>query len=98
MRGWIPNEILDRPKQGFSVPIGEWFRNELHGVLRDVLLDPAALARGYFRPEAVEAMIERQAAGAEVETKPLWALFMLELWHREFVDRSSGPAVLQVAA
>ena len=98
LRGWIPDEILDRPKQGFSVPIGEWFRNELRDMVRDVLLDPGALGRGYFRPATVVSMLERQSAGDDAETKPLWALFMLELWHREFIDRSPMPAMLATAA
>lgn len=92
LRSWLPGDILDRPKQGFSVPIGEWFRNELRGQLRDTLLEPSSLARGYFRPEAISSMIDRHAAGADVETKPLWALFILELWHRQFVDPSSSVA------
>jgi len=98
LRGWLPDEILDRPKQGFSVPINEWFRHELHDSLRDVLLDPATLDRGYFRPQAVRAMLDRQSAGDDVETKPLWALYMFELWHREFVDRSPLPVALAEAA
>ena len=67
-------------------------------MVRDVLLDPSTLDRGYFRPDTVRSMLDRQAAGADVETKPLWALFMFELWHREFVDRASIPAVLASAA
>jgi asparagine synthase (glutamine-hydrolysing) len=98
LRGWLPDEILDRPKQGFSVPINEWFRHELHDSLRDVLLDPATLDRGYFRPQAVRAMLDRQSAGDDVETKPLWALYMFELWHREFVDRSPVSIPLAEAA
>ena len=98
MRGWLPDEILDRPKQGFSVPVGQWFRNELHGLVRDVLLDPGSLARGYFRPEAVQSLIDRQAAGADEETKPVWALFMLELWQREFVDQSHAAEAVEAAA
>jgi asparagine synthase (glutamine-hydrolysing) len=98
MRGWIPDQILDRPKRGFTVPIGEWFRNDLHDLVRDVLLDPGTLDRGYFRPHAVRSMLERQMAGDDAETKPLWALFMFELWHREFVDGSPIPATLAAAA
>ena len=98
LRGWIPDDILDRPKQGFTVPIGEWFRNDLRGMVRDVLLDPNTLDRGYFRPDTVRSMLDRQAAGADVENMPLWSLFMFELWHREFVDRASIPAVLASAA
>lgn len=95
LRGWLPDSILDRPKQGFSVPIAEWFRNDLQGLVREVLLDPAAVDRGYFQRTTVESMIERQLAGADSETKPLWCLFMFELWQREFVDRA--PAALNFA-
>jgi len=98
LRGWLPDEILDRPKQGFTVPIGEWFRNDLHDLVRDVLLDPGTLERGYFRPQVVRSMLERQMTGDDTETKPLWALFMFELWHREFVDSSPMPAALATTA
>ncbi len=96
LRGWLPDEILDRPKQGFSVPIADWFRGELSGLVGDVLLDPASLERGYFRPESVRALIDRHRAGAADESKPLWALLMLELWHREFVD-CGAPSLLAAA-
>lgn len=90
LRGWIPDDILDRPKQGFSVPISEWLRTDLRPLLHDVLLDDATLERGYFRPDAVRSMLARHEHGAESESKPLWAMFMLELWQREFVDASPG--------
>ena len=48
LRGWLPDEILDRPKQGFGVPLGDWLRGDLRDWARDVLLDPATLDRGYF--------------------------------------------------
>lgn len=95
LRRWLPGEILDRPKQGFSVPVGSWMRNELRDVVRDVLLDPGAIGRGYFKQETVQSIIDRHAAGADQQTKPLWALLMLELWHREFVDGSLPVDVLE---
>lgn len=90
LRGWLPDEILDRPKQGFSLPVGDWFRRDLRDHVRDVLLDPGSLARGYFRPEAIRRILERQAAGVDTESKRVWALFMLEQWHREFVDPAAA--------
>lgn len=98
LRGWLPDEILDRPKQGFSVPVGAWFRNELREQVREVLLDPGAIGRGYFRPQAVETMLHSHAAGNDDETERLWSLYMLELWHREFVDRAAAPTALAAAA
>jgi asparagine synthase (glutamine-hydrolysing) len=91
LRKWLPDDILDRPKQGFSVPIEDWFRNDLRAQVNDVLLDPASLSRGYFRPEAVRGILERQAAGVDADSKRVWALFMLELWHREFAEGASVP-------
>jgi asparagine synthase (glutamine-hydrolysing) len=98
LRGWIPDDILDRPKQGFSVPIAHWLRGDLRDLTREVLLDRDSLGRGYFRREAVQSMLDRHSAGADEETKRLWSLFVFELWHRELVDSTSLPATLEAAA
>jgi asparagine synthase (glutamine-hydrolysing) len=96
MRGWLPDDILDRPKQGFSVPLSTWLRTDLRSWARDILLDPATLQRGYFRPTAVEDLLDRHAAGADGDDHRIWSLLMLELWHREFID--PHPAALTAAA
>ena len=77
LREWLPNDILDHPKRGFSVPIGHWLRNERSGAVRDLLLDSRSIGRGYFRQDAVQSLINRHTSGADEETKPLWALCML---------------------
>ncbi len=97
LRGWIPDDILDRPKQGFSVPIAEWFRHDLRDLVHDVLLDPHTLGRGYFRADTVTSMLGRHDAGAESETKPLWAMFVFELWQREFLDAGTTRPALEAA-
>jgi asparagine synthase (glutamine-hydrolysing) len=98
LRGWLPDEILDRPKQGFSVPVSAWFRDELSDLAQSVLLDRRSLDRGYFRAGAVEALLARHRAGTADEGKRLWSLFVLELWHREFVDHASVPETLLAVA
>lgn len=86
LRPWLPDEILDRPKQGFSVPLSAWLAGELRAPVREVLLDPSTLARGQFDERAVHALLARHDAGAEADASRIWSLYMLELWHREFVD------------
>src|SRR5207248_7358200 len=49
MRGWLPDRILDRPKQGFGIPLCEGFRGALRDLPGEVLLDPRSLDRGLFR-------------------------------------------------
>jgi asparagine synthase (glutamine-hydrolysing) len=94
LRGWLPDDILDRPKQGFSVPESDWLRTDLAGYARELLLDRQSLDRGYFEPREVRALIDRHAAGADEEARRLWSLLVLELWHRECVDRVPAPAAL----
>jgi asparagine synthase (glutamine-hydrolysing) len=92
LRSWLPDTILDRPKQGFSVPLAEWLRTDLRDYSRDLLLDPAALSRRRFRPEAVEAMLTEHEAGGE-HAHRIWALMMLELWRTEILEPRATTSV-----
>ena len=85
-RKLLPAEILDRRKMGFGMPVGNWMRGELRPLLDDVLLSPRALARGHFRPEAVQQLVKENAKGPHDHSNRLWALLWLELWHQEFLD------------
>ncbi len=82
----LPETILHRPKMGFGVPIDHWFRHELKDLAYDSLLGPPALARGYFRREAVQRFLDEHTRGAANWHYLLWTLLMLELWHRTHVD------------
>jgi asparagine synthase (glutamine-hydrolysing) len=82
----LPVENLERPKMGFGVPIGHWFRGEMQGFLREVLLSEKAAKRGFFKPEAVKRIIEQHTSGAHDLAHQLWALLMLELWLQRFID------------
>jgi asparagine synthase (glutamine-hydrolysing) len=91
LRDWLPSEILDRPKQGFSVPLAEWLRGDLRERARELLLDPAALGRGAFREPAVRALLDEHDAGVD-RSQRIWALIMLEQWHAELVGSPGGKA------
>ena len=82
----LPAPILKRKKMGFGVPIAEWFRGELKDYLRDVLLDPDTLQRGYFQPDAVRALVTEHIERRYDHGYRLWSLLMFELWHRRFLD------------
>jgi asparagine synthase (glutamine-hydrolysing) len=91
MRDVLPPAILSRPKMGFGVPVGAWLRGELRPLLEDTLLSTRALQRGYFRPQAVQALVEEHVSRRTDRTSHIWGLLMLELWFREFVDGPPGP-------
>ena len=84
----LPTSIRNRPKMGFGVPLDRWFRGPLKGELRAVLLDPSTLARGLFRPGAVERLVDEHIGGLRDHAYKLWSLLMLELWQRRYLDVS----------
>jgi asparagine synthase (glutamine-hydrolysing) len=85
MRGLLPDTVIDRPKQGFGVPLAHWFRGRLSGYLRDLLLSETAKGRGLFEPAYVLAIIERHEKGRDLGLQ-LWTLISFELWCRRFLD------------
>jgi asparagine synthase (glutamine-hydrolysing) len=92
LAGIIPQHIIRRKKHGFGVPVGRWFRTSLKDYVRDVLLSPAALRRGYFRHEAIRDLIEEHQRGHRDHGHRLWALLTFEVWHRIFIDQELSPA------
>ncbi len=82
----LPETILARRKQGFGLPVDRWMREELEPLSRDVLLDQTARNRGVFDPTAVETLLQRHQRG-EPRGDQIWALMILELWYRTFIDR-----------
>ncbi len=76
----LPQENLKRPKMGFGVPIGHWFRGPLEGFLRETVLSDKAMRRNLFKPEIVRRFVDEHTAGRADYAHQLWTLLMLELW------------------
>ncbi|MGB7925867.1 MAG: asparagine synthase (glutamine-hydrolyzing) [Pyrinomonadaceae bacterium] len=93
VRDLVPAEILDRPKQGFGVPIQEWINEQLRERLRDTLTDTRTQQRGYVEPRYVKVLLDEHERHRRDHSAQLWTLFMLELWHRAFVDQREAAPV-----
>lgn len=87
MEGIVPNEILYREKQGFGVPIGEWINSQLKARIHETLLEKKTLERGYFDEKYIRILLDEHTRNRRDHSHSLWILWMLELWHREFVDK-----------
>jgi asparagine synthase (glutamine-hydrolysing) len=92
MRGIVPDEILDRPKMGFGVPLKHWFRGELEALPRELLLDPAAHCRQYLVGSEVERLLAEHADGRYDHSLRIWALVQLETWHQEVLEPARAAA------
>jgi asparagine synthase (glutamine-hydrolysing) len=86
----VPQEILTRPKQGFGMPIHQWINEQLRERIRDTLHGFRARQRDYVNPDYLNILLEEHERGRRNHSYALWSLFMLELWHRTFVDQPSN--------
>jgi asparagine synthase (glutamine-hydrolysing) len=87
VRGLLPDDIIDRPKQGFAVPLAHWFRGDLAAFARDLLLDHTCRQRGIFNLRYVERLLALHNGGRNLDLQ-LWTMLSFELWCRRFLDRS----------
>jgi asparagine synthase (glutamine-hydrolysing) len=90
MRGLLPDEIIDRPKRGFAIPLGHWFRGGLGNFVRDLLLSDRSRSRGIFDPKYIEGLLESHDKGRDLDLH-IWTLISFELWCRTFLDQRPVP-------
>jgi len=93
----LPHDLLWRPKMGFGVPVGKWFKTDLYEFTRDILLSEKAAKRDIFDMKYIGKILEDHKQGRQNHHHRLWALLCLELWFMTFIDRadiSQGPLSL----
>jgi asparagine synthase (glutamine-hydrolysing) len=77
---------LNRPKQGFAMPLTHWWKGELRHTLLPILLEPKTLQRGYLNATAVRQLVNEHLSGRRDYGQELWLLLIFELWHRNFLE------------
>jgi asparagine synthase (glutamine-hydrolysing) len=87
----VPREVLDRPKQGFALPLVHWTRHDLKDMIMSVLLQPRTLQRGYFKPEAVRQLLDEHFRQRRNHSGRIWRLLAFELWHRNYLEAIPRP-------
>jgi asparagine synthase (glutamine-hydrolysing) len=82
---FLPGWVFTREKQGFAVPIGEWFRNDpaLKAMLQDTLFAADSFATRYFNGNVVRYLVDEHLSGRSDHAARLYALLMLELWWKQ---------------
>ena len=92
MRGLLPDETLNRRKQGFTPPDASWYKQSM-SYIRDLILSPRAMDRGIFRPSYVEKILDDHLNDRRNHRFLIWSLMCFEWWNRLFVDREPLPDV-----
>ena len=96
MEGVLPHDIIYRPKTGFGAPLRYWLRNELKGMVND-MLSVANLAKvGIFNPLGVEKLLLQDSLGVIDASYPIFTILCIQMWHQIFVSNTRTKASSQI--
>lgn len=95
IRRFLPSEVLERPKQGFELPLNDWLRGPLRDVFESTVLSSSSIAP-LLAQDRVESMYRQHVAGRGRHGGTLWSLLVLAQWAERYLSQVSNPPHLTV--
>lgn len=86
---YIPADLYERPKHGFSVPIGKWLRGSLYAQLLKFADSVCIEKQGLFNARCIQGLITEMTGGGQysaIVSKYLWNFYVFQLWYQRYVD------------
>lgn len=84
----IPQEVLTRPKWGFTAPASDWLRTALRPLVEHILSPELVEAVGVFRPDTIQRLVHAHLVERQYELWPVWSALVFHLWHALYIDQS----------
>ncbi len=82
---YVPAELVDRPKMGFGIPIGQWLRAPLREWAEDLLSEQALKKSGLFNPSPIRKRWQEHLSQTHDRTRSLWTILMFQSWHARWM-------------
>ena len=94
---YLPHEVMYRPKMGFAIPLGAWFRGPLKQRVRDALLGDRLAQTGFFNRSYLEHLVDHHQRGVRDYSAPIWSLLMFEAFLRNVAGAQDATAMERAA-
>jgi asparagine synthase (glutamine-hydrolysing) len=87
MEPYLPNDVLYRPKMGFSVPLARWFRGPLKQRVRESILGSRLADTGWFNHNCLEELVRDHNNGSRDYSASIWTILMFEAFLRNVMEQ-----------
>jgi asparagine synthase (glutamine-hydrolysing) len=84
---YVPKTLVERPKAGFAIPIGDWIRGPLSGWAADLLSESSLAKSGLFNVAEIRRVFAEHQTGIRDWQYPLWTILMFQAWHNRWAAR-----------
>ncbi|MHC4476794.1 MAG: asparagine synthase (glutamine-hydrolyzing) [Planctomycetota bacterium] len=85
-RRFLPENIVNRPKQGFSIPIKNWLKGPVKPMMTDLLSHDRLTREGILNPDYVNTLMKEHIQNKENHSHRLWSLMLYQLWKERFMS------------
>lgn len=86
LQNYLSDDILYRPKMGFSIPVASWLRGPLRARVRETVLGPTMASTGFFDMGYLRELVDQHQSGRSDYSAPLWSLLMFEAFLRNSLE------------
>jgi asparagine synthase (glutamine-hydrolysing) len=77
---YVPRELIERPKAGFGIPVGQWLRGPLRPWVEELLGEARLRREGYFYPAQIRQVWREHLSGQHDWSTRLWTVLMFQAW------------------
>ncbi len=96
LQSYLSDDILYRPKMGFSIPLASWLRGPLKERVREAVLGTTMAATGIFNMDFLKELVDHHQSGRRDNSAPLWSLLMFEAFLRNVLENPK-PGIIPAA-
>ena len=87
---YVPREIMDRPKMGFSIPVADWLRGDLSHLVREHLSESQLGMTGLLNVPLIQEDLQRFLAGSDKRFALIWNVLMFQMWYKQWMATGTG--------
>lgn len=85
---YLPKELVERPKQGFAIPIDKWLKKDLRELLEKYLSEDRIREQGIFDEKDIKKSLDSYLSGGSDSAYKFWFLLIFQMWHEKYFERT----------